>query len=144
MANSEGNKKSVRVQAKNGERVRERGREGERERGREREKGEFGSTVGRPGHLRMRGIAGEFELQRISSVVALVLARSGEGIGGDSTRKIGGKGVDNRGCGSVWIRARLRAESTAEAGRRTTRELSQQLSAQLGGFISIGTICCAK
>lgn len=24
------------------------------------------------------------------------------------------------------------------------RELSQQLSAQLGGFISIGTICCAK
>lgn len=61
-------------------------------------------------------MAGEFELRRISSVV---LVPPGEGIGGDSTGKIGGKGVDNRGCGSVQIRARLRAESSAEAGRRT-------------------------
>lgn len=34
--------------------------------------------------------------------------------------------------------------SERERGREGGRELSQQLSAQPGGFISIGTICCAK
>lgn len=103
-----------------------------------------GKLVGFDGSRERSGISKgrveeEFELQRISSAVAVSAA---EGVEGGYTGRSATRGRQERVRRVRDPRCFVRDRLRRQGGKRC--ELSQQLSAQLGGFISIGTICCAK